>query len=127
MTTYSVPQQIGANPANPQWTVVRGDTAVLKIEFYEDDEVTPLDISSWTAISSAYDYKGDVIDELNVVTDVGYIEITALGAVTSQWGLGYKTVVAELAFDLQVTIGNTIWTPVIGTIRVLGDVSGGSL
>ena len=41
-------------------------------------------------------------------------------------------VVAELPFDLQVTISDagedTVWTPVIGTICVLGDVSpGGSL
>jgi hypothetical protein len=36
--------------------------------------------------------------------------------------------VTELAFDLQVTIdGATVWTPVIGTITVLGDVTGGSL
>ncbi len=43
-----------------------------------------------------------------------------------------KSVVAELPFDLQVNIPtageNTIWTPIIGTITVIGDVSpGGSL
>jgi hypothetical protein len=42
-------------------------------------------------------------------------------------------VVAELPFDLQITIptdgpNDTIWTPVIGTICVLGDITpGGSL
>jgi hypothetical protein len=36
--------------------------------------------------------------------------------------------VAELTFDLQVVIENeTVWTPVIGTISVIGDVTGGSL
>jgi hypothetical protein len=42
--------------------------------------------------------------------------------------------VAELSFDLQVIIPagsgegeDTTWTPVIGTICVLGDVSGTSL
>lgn len=127
MTDSSIPQQFGAIPLNPQWTVVRGDTSVLKIEFYETDQVTPFDTSTWSAISAAYDYKGDVIDELNALVGPGYVEITALSTVTAQWGLGWKNVVAELAFDLQITIGSTVWTPIIGTIRVLGDVSGGSL
>jgi hypothetical protein len=38
-------------------------------------------------------------------------------------------VVAELSYDLQVTKSDgTIWTPVIGNIVVIGDVTyGGSL
>jgi len=127
MTNSSIPQQFGAIPLNPQWTVVRGDTGVLRIEFYENDEITPFDTSGWVTIAAAYDHKGDVIDELNTTLGEGFVEITALSTVTSQWGLGYKAVVAELAFDLQVTIGSTVWTPIIGTIRVLGDISGGSL
>lgn len=127
MTAYSVPQQFGATPLNTQWVIVRGDTSVVRFEFYEDDEVTPLDTSGWTALSAAYDYRGDIIDELYVHVGDGFIEITALPEVTSQWGLGYNAVVAELAYDLQITTGGTVWTPVIGTIKVLGDVSGGSL
>ena len=51
---------------------------------------------------------------------------------TLSWGTAYKTIVAELPFDLQVQISDadedTVWTPVIGTIRVLGDITpGGSL
>jgi hypothetical protein len=59
--------------------------------------------------------------------------ITAECDITQRWGTGYKSIVAELSFDLSVQIGNnlanpTIWTPVIGTISVLGDVTpGGSL
>jgi hypothetical protein len=37
-------------------------------------------------------------------------------------------VVAELPFDLQITTNEIVWTPVVGTIRVLSDVTpGGSL
>jgi hypothetical protein len=49
----------------------------------------------------------------------------APASLTSQWGLGYKTIVTELTFDLQVTIDtDVIWTPLIGTISVIGDISG---
>ena len=46
---------------------------------------------------------------------------------TENWGTKYRSVVAELSFDLQAIVpdGSTTitWTPVIGTICVLGDVS----
>lgn len=117
----------GANPYNMKWNVVRGDTSVLRIEFYENDESTEYDTSDWEYAAYAYDFKGDVLDELEVVSGSGYVEITAPADTTKYWGTGYKAVVAELAFDLQVTIDDTIWTPVIGTITVIGDVTGGSL
>ena len=124
----TVTEDFGATPYNMRWKIVRGDTATLRIEFLENDEVTAYDTSTWDFASYAYDYKGDVLDELDVASGDGYVEITATDDVTSSWGLGYNAVVAELAFDLQITIDNNIvWTPVIGTITVIGDVTGGSL
>jgi hypothetical protein len=63
------------------------------------------------------------------------VTITAPASQTLNWGNDYKTVVAELPFDLQVIIEagsgageDTVWTPIVGTIVVIGDVSpGGSL
>jgi hypothetical protein len=128
MTSSYGPQFLGADPANIQWSVVRGDTATLRVEFYETDEVTAYDITGWDFEASAYDFKGDVTDELEVEAGNGYVDITASSDITALWGTGFTKTVAELAFDLQVTIDNdTIWTPVIGTIKVLGDVTGGSL
>lgn len=122
------PQPFGANPMTLKWNVVRGDTGVLRIEFYQDDEITLFDTTGWEYLASAYDYKGDVTDELETASGNGYVEITAVPDVTKYWGTGYGSVISELAFDLQVTIdGETVWTPVIGTIMVLGDVTGGSL
>ena len=45
------------------------------------------------------------------------------------WGEGYGNVVAELAFDLEIVIngGTRVWTPIIGTINVIGDISTGGL
>lgn len=122
--TSSLPDSFGANPTNIKWTVVRGDTAKLRIEFWENDETTKQDTSLWEYAATAYDFKGDVLDELQTTSGDGYVEITALPETTSAWGIGYNTIVAELAFDLQVTIDSDIvWTPIIGTIVVLSDIT----
>ena len=125
--SISTIEQVGADPINIQWKVVRGDTATLKIEFLENDEVTYIDTTGWTYSSSSYDSSGDVLDELTVDSYPGYAIITAPASLTSFWGIGYRSIVAELPFDLQVTItedeNETIWTPVLGTITVLSDIT----
>jgi len=123
----------GSSPANIQWSVVRGDSAILKVEFFEDDEVTTYDTSDWTYTATSYDSNGDLLDELITTPGDGYVEIFAPASVTENWGgTRYRSIVAELLFDLQVVIeggsgvnADTVWTPVIGTICVLGDVSPG--
>ena len=128
--------QVGASPINIQWKVVRGDTATLKIEFLEDDEVTPIDISDWTFTSSSYDASGDTLDELTVEEYTGYVIITAISDITKLWGVGYRNTVLELPFDLEIVIPSDdsgaiepeiTWTPVIGTIVVLSDITGTGL
>lgn len=121
------PEIFGANPANIKWQVVRGDTSSLRVEFFENDESTPFDITSWEFAATTYDFRGDVLDELETEAGNGFVDITAPSEITDLWGVGYSSTVAELAFDLQVTIDDMVWTPVIGTITVLGDVTGGSL
>jgi hypothetical protein len=123
--TYCGPKVFGADPANIKWTVVRGDTAKLRVEFLEDDEITYFDISGWEFLSSTYDFRGDVVDPLTVEVGEGFVDIIASSAITAEWGSGFTKLVAELAFDLQVTLDdNTVWTPVVGTISVIGDVTG---
>lgn len=125
-------EKYGASPANIQWTVVRGDTATLLVEFLEDDEVTPFDCSEWTFTATSYDPMGDLLDNLTVDVDGNEVTITAPASITEEWGTGYKQVAAELRFDLQVIIeggsgvdADTVWTPVIGTICVLSDMTPG--
>ena len=116
---------VGAAPINVKWNVVRGDTAKLRVEFLMPDETTVVDQTTWEFLSSAYDAKGDVLDELEVVVSDDYLEIIASSDVTINWGTGSGSILAELAFDLEVTIdGETVWTPIIGTISVIGDVTG---
>ena len=117
------PDNFGADPAFVQWKVVRGDTAKIRIQFYQSDETTFYDISTWTFKSSAYDLKDGGFDLLTVTPGSGYVDITAPANLTKTWGLGQATIVTELSFDLQVTINSEVWTPVIGKIVVLADVS----
>jgi hypothetical protein len=127
-------EKYGASPANIQWTVVRGDSATLKIEFFEDDESTYWDTDGWTFSSTAFDPAGAILDELTVTDEAGYVTISIPAEITLNWGTQYKSVVSELPFDLQIVIPggsgeeDTVWTPVVGTICVLGNVTpGGSL
>lgn len=123
--TLCGPEVFGADPVRIKWQVVRGDNAKIRIEFLENDESTYYDINDWTFLATTYDAKGDVLDELEISTGDGYIDVLANPEITEFWGTGYSSVTAELMFDVQVTIDDgTVWTPVIGTISVLGDVSG---
>jgi hypothetical protein len=119
------PQIFGANPAIIKWNVVRGDTAILVIEFLEDDEVTTIDTAGWSFTATAHDPVADTTDELEVVENDDYIEIIAPPFITETWGVGSDVRVAELKFDLEVVTEDDItWTPVLGTISVIGDITG---
>jgi hypothetical protein len=115
--------KIGADPANIKWSVVRGDTASLRVEFFENDETTYYDTSTWLFSSTTYDSRGDALDELEVTSYAGYVDILATPEITQLWGTGFGYTVAELPFDLEVTIGDLVWTPVIGSISVIADVT----
>ena len=122
--TMCGPEIFGADPVRIKWNAVRGDTASIRVEFLDNDEATYFDTSTWEYAASSYDPKGDVIDELTVTPGNGYVDIVAGPDLTQYWGTGYGSALAELNFDLQVTIGDTVWTPVIGNILVIGDVTG---
>ena len=119
------PEIFGADPVTIRWSVIRGDTSTIRVDFLNDDETTYLDIDDWEFVASAYERKTDIVDELEVEAFDGYVIITAPADITAQWGTAFGGVVAELSFDLQVTIDETVWTPILGTISVFGDVSAG--
>lgn len=123
--TYCGPEVIGADPANVKWTVVRGDTAKLRVEFLQSNEVDYYDMSDWSFEGSTYDFRGDVVDPLTIEVSEGYVDLIAPPSVTKEWGTGFTSHIAELAFDLQaIHTDGTVWTPVVGTIKVIGDVTG---
>ena len=136
MTCSSCPPEIqkyGNVPVNVQWKIVRGDTAELNVSFFELDELTNWDTDEWSYDATAYDSVTGTSYPLVIEDNSTNVKIIALPETTELWGISYGSVVGELSFDLQVTINGTsglddiIWTPIIGTICVLGDVTGGSL
>jgi hypothetical protein len=131
MSTCS-PEIFGADPVSIQWRVVRGDTGSLRVEFLQDNEIDFYDTTGWIFRATAYDQSGDILDALDCEPGEGFVDIKAYPSVTKNWGLKYLRTVAELPFDVQVIIPelieDTVWTPVIGTIHVLGDITpGGTL
>ena len=116
----------GANPAYIKWDVVRGDTSVLRVEFYNNDENNPYDTTDWTYVCTVHNKRTNEFFSLDVTNGDGFATITATPAITSQWGDGINDLVAQLDFDLEVTIEeNIVWTPVIGSVSVIGDITGG--
>jgi hypothetical protein len=123
---------LGATPANIHWNVIRGDTAKLRISFFESNEVDEFDTDGWTYTATAYNPATNNYYELLIVEGNGYIDIIALPEVSNSWGTASSGIVAELSFDLEVKIPavspeteDTVWTPVIGTISVTGDITRG--
>ena len=125
---FDTPVQINNKPVILNWKVTRGDTSTLLVEFLEVDEATYFDLSGWTFEATAYNPKTTSFDELDVSVGNGSVTITASSDITESWGTGVSSNVAELSFDLQVILPDgTVWTPVMGTIGVRGDVTGGTL
>ena len=122
----SIQEYFGSDPARINWKVVRGDTSSLKVSFLQDNEVTPYTTTGWDFVAVAYNPKIDEEYELETSFASNVLTITAPSDITVEWGSTYGSTVAELLFDLQVDTGTQIWTPVVGTITVIGDV-GGSL
>jgi hypothetical protein len=116
----------GSDPARVTWKIVRGDTSSIKVSFLQDDETTAYTTTGWDFVAVAFNPKTDTEYELETSFASNVLTITAPSDITVEWGSTYGSVVAELLFDLQVDTGTQIWTPIVGTISVVGDV-GGSL
>jgi hypothetical protein len=119
---------LGSSPVNVKWNIVRGDTATLRIDFLEDDEVTPYNISSWVIESTVYNPKTGARNDLEITKNSGWIVVTARADITAQWGDGFRYRVNELNFDVEVTLADgTVWTPVVGVVSLISDISGARL
>lgn len=116
-----VDARVGSSPANVMWTVVRGDDAKLSLQFLDTDGVTPLNVSGWTYSSKVKTASGLVSATVTpgasstVVIHITDEQTSAMDIPTAS--------PASYPFDLQVTKADeTVWTPLIGTLRVLPDV-----
>jgi hypothetical protein len=121
---------VGADPAQVKWRVVRGDTSSLEFQFLENDETTFLDLSDWTFSATAFNSKTNSADSLDVSVNDGAATVTADANITETWGTGInQSISLELKFDLQATriSDGVVWTPAIGIIQVISDVTTNTL
>jgi hypothetical protein len=126
----STDEFVGADPAQVKWRVVRGDTSSLEFHFLENNETTFLDLSDWEFYATAFNSKTNSADYLDVSVDGGTVTVTADSDITQTWGAGVnQSVSLELRFDLQATriSDGVVWTPVIGIIQVISDVTTNTL
>ena len=121
------PISLGSEPQNIKWNIVRGDDASAVFEWYEDDGVTLKNTTSWTYAASAYDPKTTTKYTLTCTAGTGNVTVSIPNSMSSTWGTGSAAIVADLIFDLQITINSKKWTPVIGNIVVRSDITGSSL
>lgn len=112
----------GEQPAKIVWNVVRGDDSSIEITLL-DDNGTALNTSGWTYSSKAS--NSGILHTLTVTSAQNVVTVKAPSATTALWGAGAVTnPAAQLPFDLQVTKGDgTKWTPVIGRIVVIPDIT----
>lgn len=116
------PYQIGSEPPQSIWTIVRGDTASFKM-YVQDDAGQPLEISDWTIEMDFY--RPSTTSVVLTVTpeadeDDGPGEFTVY--------LEYdETEILETddEFDIQMsTTSNTIvWTVLQGTVNMIEDIT----
>jgi hypothetical protein len=116
------PYQIGSEPPQSVWTIVRGDTASFKM-YVQDDAGEPLEISDWTIEMDFY--RPSTTSVVLTVTpeadaDDGPGEFTVY--------LEYdETEILETddEFDIQMaTTSNAIvWTVLQGTVNMIEDIT----
>ena len=116
------PYQIGSEPPQSVWTIVRGDTASFKM-YVQDDAGEPLEISDWTIEMDFYR------------PSTTSVILTVIPAADADDGPGEFTVYLEYdeteilatddEFDIQMaTTSNTIvWTVLQGTVSMIQDIT----
>jgi hypothetical protein len=114
-------------PGDYPITLYRGDTRTWSLAFTEDDETTPVDVSSFTfeaQVRETFD-SSSVLLTLTVDdadADTGVLVLTLPAA---QWtGASIAAVpTAKWHWDLQGTAGSEVRTFLAGKVKTLGDVT----
>jgi hypothetical protein len=111
---------IGSEPPQVAWTLVRGDTASFKA-YVTDDTRQPLNIPDWT-IQMEIKRDGVVVFETTPGADVDDLE----GEFTVTLA-AYETRILETGdvFDIQLSLpqDQIVWTVAQGSIVVIEDIT----
>lgn len=109
---------VGNQPPQVKWTVVRGDTASFKV-YVTDDARLPLDIPSWT-LDMDIKRDGSLITSVTPVQDPDDLE----GEFTVSLSAA-QTEILETGdiFDIQLSDPNRVWTVAQGSMVIIEDVT----
>jgi hypothetical protein len=117
------PYQIGSEPPQSVWTIVRGDTASFKM-YVQDDSGNPLVIADWSIAMDFY-REGSTSNPILTVTpsadlDDGPGEFTVF--LESDETENLQT---DDEFDIQMSLpaNEIVWTVLQGTIKMIEDIT----
>ena len=116
------PYQIGSEPPQSVWTIVRGDTASFKM-YVQDDSGNPLVISDWTIAMDFY--RPSTTSVVLTVTpdadpDDGPGEFTVFIASSET-----ELLETNDEFDIQMSLpaDEVVWTVLQGTVKMVEDIT----
>lgn len=109
---------IGSQPPQIEWTIVRGDTASFRV-YVTDDSRVPLDISEWT-INADFKQSDSVV--VSTVPAAGEDDEDGEFTVSLT---SAQTEILETGdvFDIQLSDDSRVWTVAQGRMVVIEDVT----
>lgn len=109
---------VGNEPPQVVWTVVRGDTAAFKV-YVTDDARLPLDLSVWT-IEMEFKRNGVIITSTTPAQDEDDLE----GEFTVSLAANQTRILeTDDVFDIQLSAPDKVWTVAQGKMFVIDDVT----
>ena len=111
---------LGSEPPEIVWTVVKGDTASFRVYVY-DDEKNPIDVSEWNL---AVDFYRPETEETIVSITPEVTEEDELGSFTVFLGASQSDQLeTDDQFDIQISNDTVVWTVGMGTMVMIGDIT----
>jgi hypothetical protein len=117
------PYQIGSEPPQSVWTIVRGDTASFKM-YVQDDAGSPLVIEDWS-IEMDFNREGSSSNPILTITpgadpDDGPGEFTVFLAYDET-----EILQTNDEFDIQMSLplNEVVWTVLQGKVLMIEDIT----
>ena len=117
------PYQIGSEPPQSVWTIVRGDTASFKM-YVQDDSGSPLIIEDWT-IEMDFNREGSTSNPILTINpaadpDDGPGEFTVFLAYDET-----EILQTNDQFDIQMSLpmNAIVWTVLQGKVSMIEDIT----
>jgi len=124
MATSSEVLEIGPVAQCINYTAYLGDTLIQELEYTEEDGVTPVPMSGYTARLQVKDTASDSVFHVELTQASGIALADTLPNISFEIPLISPFIVGRFVYDLEVIDGSGIVTTLItGSIKVLQDVT----